>query len=188
MATDREELEALVRAVREARDEGALRGLLAPLLERATHDGLTGLLNRARLDQALEVEVARARRHSRRLALVLLDLDDLKQLNDREGHAAGDSALRAAARALHERARRSDCVARWGGDELAALLPETGPEGALSFARDVVARLRERDGVALCAGVATLPDDASDAKTLVGVADRRLYAAKRAAVSVVGRD
>jgi GGDEF domain-containing protein len=104
----------------------------------ARKDELTGLGNRRALGEALNREVARARRGDRRLSVVVGDLDHFKEINDTRGHAAGDEFLRHAADALRSIAREADACFRWGGDEFAILLPETD----LTQAEGVAQRLR----------------------------------------------
>jgi diguanylate cyclase (GGDEF)-like protein len=181
------ELAALIRAVRGRPGVRELRELLAPLVQRASIDPLTGLANRGAFERALATEVARARRHERLLALVLLDVAGLKSINDRLGHLAGDRALLRTAERLRELSRASDLVARWGGDEFVVVLPETGRAGALAFVRKVERALRSRDDLHVRCGVALLPDDGSDAKTLMSVVDQRLCRAKREAASIVAQ-
>ncbi len=158
----------------------------------ATRDGLTGLLNRREFDRLLAEEVERARRFARPLALVLLDLDHFKQVNDTHGHPAGDAVLCAAAARLAAELRAVDRLARFGGEEFAALLVETTPSAALETAHRLVTAVRREslalpDGTALpltvSAGVAALPAHATEAAGLIRAADAALYAAKRA-----GRD
>jgi diguanylate cyclase (GGDEF)-like protein len=104
----------------------------------ARTDHLTGLANRREFERVMEREVALAERHKRRLSLMMIDLDNLKRINDRQGHRAGDAALRLVAQQLQRVVRASDVCARVGGDEFAVAMPETD----LDRARDVVARLR----------------------------------------------
>ena len=100
--------------------------LLRQTHKQAQSDALTGLANRTRFDQALDQELRMARRSGQPLSLLVMDIDHFKQLNDSQGHAAGDAALKALGRILRSRARRPrDLVARLGGDEFAVLLPET---------------------------------------------------------------
>jgi diguanylate cyclase (GGDEF)-like protein len=105
--------------------------------ELATQDALTGLQNRRAFLETGDAEVARSKRYGRPLAVIFLDLDDFKQINDSRGHAAGDAALRATAMALLGALRSSDQVARLGGDEFAVLLPETGYEAAVETGRKI---------------------------------------------------
>jgi diguanylate cyclase (GGDEF)-like protein len=104
----------------------------------ARTDHLTGLANRREFERVIEREVAVAERHGRRLSLMMIDLDNLKRINDRLGHSAGDGALRLVAQQLQRVVRASDVCARVGGDEFAVAMPETDIERA----RDVAARLR----------------------------------------------
>lgn len=104
----------------------------------ARTDHLTGLANRREFERVMEREVALAERHKRTLSLMMIDLDNLKRINDRQGHRAGDAALRLVAQQLQRVVRASDVCARVGGDEFAVAMPETD----LERARDVVARLR----------------------------------------------
>ncbi|RFC34053.1 MAG: diguanylate cyclase (GGDEF) domain-containing protein [Candidatus Nitrotoga sp. SPKER] len=105
--------------------------------ERATRDALTGLHNRRAFLEAGTLEVERTKRYAHPLAVIILDLDDFKQLNDTKGHEAGDAALRATAIALRSISRSSDRVARLGGDEFAVLLLEIGYEAAIEAGRKI---------------------------------------------------
>jgi diguanylate cyclase (GGDEF)-like protein len=144
-------------------------------------DSLTGLANRRAAEEILAAEISRAHRFKHELAVVLLDLDRFKEINDSFGHAAGDMMLRAVSRLLTSLARQGDTVARWGGEEFVVVLPETDLPGA----RRLAERLRrtieahpvgEMRTTASC-GVATmLPDDDMDA--LLRAADQGLYRAK----------
>jgi diguanylate cyclase (GGDEF)-like protein len=154
-------------------------------------DPLTGLLNRRAFTERLHDEVARAARYGKPLSLLLLDLDGLKQLNDRAGHHAGDAALQALARSLRAQSRSADLAARWGGDEFVVLAPETRRAEAMELAeriRTTVASLGP-DGVTVSIGVATAePVDASADATLEAAADASVYEAKRQGGNrVVGR-
>jgi diguanylate cyclase (GGDEF)-like protein len=114
----------------------------AHLLAQATSDPLTGLLNHRAFQERVENEVARAQRYGRPLAIVLLDLDYFKSINDSYGHQAGDAALMQAASLLEEGARAGDVLGRIGGDEFALLLPETTAEHALPIAERWAAEFR----------------------------------------------
>ncbi len=151
-------------------------------LAQATSDPLTGLLNHRAFQARVESEVARAQRYSRPLALVLLDLDYFKSINDAYGHQAGDAALMQAARLLEDGARAGDIVGRIGGDEFALLLPETAASGALPIAERWAAEFRAAPvGVAahltMSAGICDLTQ-AKDSKELLRLADGALYWAK----------
>jgi len=145
-------------------------------------DALTGLHNRRYFHETLSREVARAHRYSRRLALVVLDLDGFKEINDRVGHLTGDAVLAEAAERVREVVRSADLACRIGGDEFAVILPESGLEEAHQLAhriqRIVASRPVARAGrLELSTGVAELqPDD--DAVTLFERADEGLYASK----------
>jgi diguanylate cyclase (GGDEF)-like protein len=142
----------------------------------ADHDPLTRLLNRRAFVTRLEGEVARSLRYGRTFGLIVCDLDDFKELNDRLGHAAGDEALQGFARTLHAALRRGDEAFRIGGDEFALLLAEASEDEA----REVVQRVTNQlVGVRASFGVASCPDHARDTQTLFRLADMALYEAKR---------
>lgn len=152
-------------------------------------DDLTGIANRRHFERALGAEWNRARRNQEPLALVLLDLDHFKDLNDHSGHPAGDECLRRIGAFLSDAVRRSgDVVARYGGEEFAILLPNTDAEGAINVAeclREGVEQLAIPYGVGSarrmttsCGVAAVIPAMGSQSEELVGKADRALYAAK----------
>jgi len=145
----------------------------------AWHDPLTGLFDRRSFVRLLDMAIARANRYGWKFMLVLLDLDSLKQINDSEGHAAGDAALKDLGERFRHVLRIGDDAARLGGDEFAMILPNTSPE-ALD---QLMARVRDAEGferpaAAFSYGWAQIPDDASDHEELMATADRRLYEAK----------
>lgn len=148
------------------------------LAERASRDPLTGLLNHRAFHSRVADEIARARRYRGSVALVLLDLDGFKEVNDRDGHAEGDRLLRAFAAALVGTARQSDPVGRLGGDEFGALLVQGDAASVGAF----LVRLQERlpEELAVSAGAAYLPEVPFAAERLFALADRRLYERKRA--------
>ena len=158
-------------------------------LERVAHtDMLTGLANRRLLLARLEMEFSRARRHGTPLALLLIDLDRFKQVNDTRGHLVGDAVLRTTGAALRELTRPEDIPARYGGEELALLLTDTGADGARTAALRVWQHLRSIEHedpaagstfrVSCCIGVALLDLTDSHANDLIARADAALYAAK----------
>ena len=154
----------------------------ARLLAQATSDPLTGLLNHRAFQERVESEVGRAQRYGRPLALVLLDLDYFKCINDAYGHQAGDAVLMQAARLLEGGGRAGDVLGRIGGDEFALLLPETQAEEALVIAERWAAEFRAAPvGVAahltMSAGVCDLTH-ANGSKELLRLADGALYWAK----------
>jgi diguanylate cyclase (GGDEF)-like protein len=163
---------------RVAERTGELQAANRRLAHLAAVDPLTGVGNRRLFDQALGVEIARARRYAEPLSLVLADLDHFKRVNDTRGHAAGDEVLREVGRALRECARGADVVARYGGEEFAIILPHTTLEQALRFAeraRRAIGALPA--GVTASFGAAQLgPQD--DAARLAAAADAALYRAK----------
>jgi len=156
------------------------------LLDRAQHDALTGLANHGFFWSALDREWERADRYGRELSVVMMDLDNFKQSNDRHGHLSGDAALRAVSEILVEGVRTADLAARYGGDEFAVLLPETSSAGAVAFAEKIrqavaASRLGADDApVTISLGVATrAPGSSMKALELVEAADRELYRAKK---------
>jgi diguanylate cyclase (GGDEF)-like protein len=159
------------------------------LRQLATRDSLTGLLNRREFDRILAEEHARAVRFGEPVALVMVDLDHFKMINDRHGHPVGDAVLVEVARRLTAQVRTVDRVMRVGGEEFALLLAQTNLADALRVAERVVAAMRaepvatgEGGTLAFTAsvGVAALPEHAGTPAILVTAADRALYAAKAA--------
>jgi len=151
----------------------------------AATDALTGLYNRRLFDEYLEKELNRAKRYGQQLAIAILDLHKLKEVNDRHGHLQGDHVLQIAATTLRTTLRASDFAFRIGGDEFALLLPETDAEQAVTLCRRVRAEyenqlrpLKMDVGVTLDFGVAVHPQDGDQKAALLGVADERLYALK----------
>ena len=152
-------------------------------------DDLTRLYNSRYLNQVLRRESKRASRSGRPLSLLFLDLDGFKQVNDTHGHLAGSKALVEAGAIIRTSARETDVAARFGGDEFAVVLPDTGSEGAVAVAN----RIRDRigacqflasDGLSVhltaSIGVSTLPDAAASAEELMRAADVAMYRVKDA--------
>lgn len=145
----------------------------------AVTDSLTGLLNRRGFDDRLAEELARADRSGASLALVLVDCDDLKQINDTQGHDRGDETLRSLAGQLRDGKRSGDLAARIGGDEFGLALPGADLEAAKALA-DRLRRNLGRGGVGATAsfGIAVYPEDGLTGAALLRAADRALYDAK----------
>ncbi len=166
-----------------ALENAHLHGLVQ---RQAVTDELTGLANRRRFLAQLETEVARSRRSGSPLAIVLSDLDDFKQVNDKYGHEAGDRALRAFADIMRGVVRDVDLPVRLGGEEFAVLLPDTDLAGAVNLAERIRSALEaaeiesdaNRIRVTASFGVSCFPV-AVAADDLLVDADRRLYDAKR---------
>jgi diguanylate cyclase (GGDEF)-like protein len=160
--------------------------LTAQLRHRSRHDGLTGLLDRRAIDEALQAQIQRSRRTGETFSVLMLDLDHFKAINDRFGHAAGDRALKHVAALLREVLREVDSLGRIGGEEFLALMPGA----TLDAAGPVAERVRERLGyspmvldgepvaVSASIGMAQWSSPDEDASQLVGRADSALYAAK----------
>jgi diguanylate cyclase (GGDEF)-like protein len=158
---------------------------LKKLQVNAATDALTGLHNRRLFDEYFEKEMNRAKRYGQQLAIVILDLHKLKEVNDRHGHLQGDQVLQIAAATLRRTLRSSDFAFRIGGDEFAVLLPQTDTEQAVTLCRRVrsqyegeLAPLALEIGVTLDFGVAVHPQDGDQKGALMGLADKRLYELK----------
>ncbi|HET8759339.1 MAG TPA: diguanylate cyclase [Solirubrobacteraceae bacterium] len=158
--------------------------------KQAVTDELTGLFNHRRFQEVISAEVERARRYGQEMGLIMLDIDNFKQVNDTYGHLQGDFVLREVARVLRQSSREIDEPARYGGEEMAVALPQTDLEGAYQFAERVRHAVEELelplpsgDGtlkVTASFGVASLATaDHADKDALVAAADRALYEAKR---------
>jgi diguanylate cyclase (GGDEF)-like protein len=148
----------------------------------ADHDELTGLLNRRSFRAALQRHLAAARRYGPGGALLMLDLDGFKTVNDTRGHTAGDALILACAEALQARVRESDLLARLGGDEFAVLLPTGGREEASTVALALLSAVRRvGEGVTVSIGIAVSDGERdADLDEALAAADRAMYAAKRA--------
>jgi diguanylate cyclase (GGDEF)-like protein len=162
--------------------------------QQALVDGLTGLANRRQCETLLATELARAERFEDSLAVVMADLDDFKDVNDRYGHPTGDVVLREFADVLRETLREADVAGRWGGEEFVLILPGTEVDGAVRLAERVRSELRTRampapDGTRISItasfGVAAFPQVQGEER-LVAAADAALYGAKRAGKDRVG--
>jgi diguanylate cyclase (GGDEF)-like protein len=158
--------------------------------EQAVTDELTGLSNQRRFRELMAKEDERAHRFGHDLSLIMLDIDDFKQVNDTYGHPQGDEVLRMVGRVLDEESRGVDEPARYGGEEFAVALPETGLAGAVELAERIRSRIESEQvpgvdngtplRVTASLGAASMPVSADSAQALVASADAALYEAKRA--------
>jgi diguanylate cyclase (GGDEF)-like protein len=160
--------------------------------EVALVDALTGLGNHRSFQEEFESLLDQARRYRHELSLVLLDLDEFKQVNDAQGHAVGDELLAEVGRLLHQQIRRADRAFRVGGDEFAILLPHTGADGAAQLARRILASgLAVRPAasytrpISFSAGVASYPSHATNGAQLQLYADSAMYRGKRSGRTVI---
>ena len=167
------------------REQRHTHELLAQLHQLSTEDPLTGLANRRRWDQVLAAACARTGRTGGAVAVVLVDIDHLKTINDRNGHAGGDEVLRQVADVLRAGVRAGDLVARLGGDEMGILLPGVDTERAVALAEqiraaaaDLVPAVDRTEQVTLSLGVASSGDRSIGADELTAEADIQLYRAK----------
>jgi diguanylate cyclase (GGDEF)-like protein len=154
----------------------------------STIDPLTSLYNRGFFFAVLEREIARSARSGRGFCLLMMDLDELKAVNDRLGHFHGDRVLRAVGQVVNDGVRRIDTAARYGGDEFVVLLPETDPTGAFVLAEKIRIGVNDLDldlpdeapRPSMSVGVVSYPDDGQTADELMISADRAMYTSKRA--------
>lgn len=178
-----ERLKRLRRRMQDQKRE--LRQALDEIHQMATHDSLTGLMNRRCLDDLLDKEIRRSARSGARLCLALIDLDHFKRINDQHGHACGDEVLRVFARDVGQKVRITDALGRWGGEEFVLLMPDVD----LPRARAGAERLRrELEQLAIVHGTSTIHvtlsagvvelQDGEAAEALVNRADQALYEAK----------
>jgi diguanylate cyclase (GGDEF)-like protein len=169
----------IAREQRRARDEA---------IRMSTIDPLTGLFNRSFFFAAIEREIARCARSGRGFCLLMMDLDELKSINDRHGHFNGDRVLRGVGEVIRAGVRRIDTAARYGGDEFVVVLPETDPTGAYVLAEKIRLGVAELDVAmpradvqpSLSIGVVSYPGDGRTSDDLMIAADAAMYRSKRA--------
>jgi diguanylate cyclase (GGDEF)-like protein len=175
---------ATIRAQTQAETAEQIAAKMAHLAE---HDYLTGLPNRAVLDDRLERSIALAQRHGNQVALLYLDIDNFKHINDSLGHAAGDQLLQSIAKRLQTCIRFSDTVSRQGGDEFVVLLVDVeGEHGAVLAAQKLIAAMVEPHRIGthslhatLSIGISLFPDHGKDKETIIRNADTAMYFAKQ---------
>lgn len=164
-----------------------LRAKEEELKARAFHDGLTGLANRLLLEDRFDVAVERAKRTSKSVALLMIDLNDFKSINDLYGHTAGDAVLIATARRLRAAVRASDTVARFGGDEFVLIIePIEDPQAIVhmgeklfdSLAEPITLDIGVLAKISASIGMAIYPDDGANLNDLLNVADQAMYQCK----------
>jgi diguanylate cyclase (GGDEF)-like protein len=181
---DRELLRSLARQATLALENVQLH---VQVSRQAVTDELTGLANHGRFQELLSTEIEQTRRYHHPVGLIMLDIDNFKSVNDSYGHQQGDMVLREVARVLRENSREADAPARYGGEELALILPHTDLEGAYAIAervRTAIAALRiarlERDGILqVTASLGVAATTAGEKDALIAEADSALYTAKR---------
>ena len=178
-----------------SRSFNAMTDALVTTEREADQDSVVGLLNQRALHRALDRTVEQAAERGQSLALLLLDLDDFKVINDTWGHQAGDRVLQEVGEALLRHTRRSDIVGRYGGDEFLVILPDTGRAGAHDLLERIWTAIRairlpdlagDRPLVGVSIGCAVYAEDATTAADLIAQADNQLYAMKGAG-RVIGR-
>ena len=156
--------------------------------ELAYNDALTGIFNRRYFDQRFSREVLRARRYSRSLSVLMIDIDYFKKYNDTYGHLMGDRVLQKVAQVLEDKLRRADILCRYGGEEFVVMLPEIDMENARIVAeklrKTIMANTQLDDSqmpnkhVTISVGVASLPESGNEEEILLGMADKAMYKAK----------
>lgn len=165
-------------ALENARLYGETKRLLEVTQRLAATDPLTGLANRRALEDLLEHEIHNSSRHGHTLAYAIFDLDDLKKINDSQGHAGGDAALRNFANVIKAGSRRGDIVARYAGDEFVLVMSQTN-RAAAQLGIERIFQMLEREGIRSTVGIAMLPADGTTERELFYAADEALYEAKK---------
>lgn len=176
------------------RDITEFKRLEDTLRELSIRDELTGLYNRREMSRIITEEIARCKRYSREMSLLMIDIDWFKKVNDTYGHQVGDEVLQGIARLLTENTRVTDYVARYGGEEMVVILPETSLEKALIAAENLRSKVAEHEftvsgdedstellklGVTISLGLSSFTSEANTEEAILVAADRALYEAKR---------
>lgn len=175
------------------KDISSRKELEQQLEYQATHDELTGLLNRNELWKNLDAEIKRASRYKHHLSLFLIDIDDFKKINDQFGHKNGDIVLREFTKMLLSETRETDFSARYGGEEFVVILPETALKKAQELADRLCQKVSEAKisieqkdlSITLSIGVATFPEHGSLSNELLDTADKAMYQAKESGKNCV---
>ncbi len=146
-------------------------------------DSLTGIFNRRYFDLSLKKEIKRALRYGKKFSVLLIDMDDFKNINDTRGHLFGDSVLIKLATLLTSISREEDIPCRFGGEEFAVVLPETDAKGAFTFAERLRSEMRSHEffrdhQITFSGGISSYPDDGDNIAALLAIADKALYEAK----------
>jgi diguanylate cyclase (GGDEF)-like protein len=167
----------------------ALKNANKVLKELAVRDGLTGLFNHRYFQEDLAYEMLRAGRYKRIFSLIFLDIDHFKNYNDTHGHTQGDKLLRTLGQILKNNLRKSDLIARYGGDEFVITLPETAKAETRMVAEKICKTVSDypfegretqpQEKVTLSIGIASFPEDGTDGSSLIHCADQALYQAKK---------
>jgi diguanylate cyclase (GGDEF)-like protein len=171
------------------------KGKIAEIAEIALKDGLTQLFDVSTFQTKLGIEIKRYKRYGSEISLIMIDIDDFKHINDCRGHQAGDRVLQRISKLLLASARELDICSRYGGEEFAAILPQTGYQEALRLAERIRRRVetyfRNDLRITVSVGVATCPLNATSARTLIAMADKALYQSKTSGkntVTLCGQD
>jgi len=155
-------------------------------------DKLTGLYNRQYFDKVARQELQKMKSSGRHLSVLFIDLDHFKQINDRHGHRVGDEVLRAVAWLIQKACRKTDLVARYGGEEIVVVLPNTAGPGARKIAEEIRSIIQKQSRsmlsipVTVSIGVAVFPEDGADLPSILELADKALYRAKKAGRNRIG--
>ncbi|MHB8985581.1 MAG: GGDEF domain-containing protein [Eubacteriales bacterium] len=158
------------------------------IIDSANVDFITGLYNKAYLRKMLSMEIERSKRYNLQLSVLFIDLDNFKKVNDQLGHTVGDVFLRNVSEMIKKTARTTDIVARYGGDELVILMPQTGVSGAenlLKRVQEAVYGMELPDGyrISVSGGAAVFPADGGNTDQLINLADKRMYQNKQRNIS-----